>query len=81
MFFGQTNVPPTFQQYMDETFSKMIGERKVVIFMDDVIVHGKTKDELTAHVSEFLQQCKDENLCLKIAKSTFETQEIDFLRY
>ena len=81
MFFGQTNAPPTFQRYMNETFSRMIGERKVVIFVDDVIVHGKTKDELTAHVSKFLQQCKDENLRLKITKSTFETQEIDFLGY
>ena len=59
----------------------MIGERKVVIFMDDAIVHGKTQDELTTHVSEFLQQCKDENLRLKIAKSTFEMQEVDFLGY
>ena len=49
--------------------------------MDDVIVHGNTQKELTARVSEFLQTCKDENLCLKIAKSTFETQEIDFLGY
>ena len=49
--------------------------------MDNVIVHGKTQDELTARVSEFLQTCKDENLCLKIAKSTFETQEVDFLGY
>ena len=81
MFFGQTNAPPTFQRYMNETFSRMIRERKVVIFMDDVIVHGKTRNELTTHVSEFLQQCKDENLCLKIAKSTFETQEVDFLGY
>ena len=81
MFFRQTNAPPTFQRYMNETFSRMIGEREVVIFMDDVIVHGKTRDELTTHVSEFLQQCKDENLRLKIAKSTFETQEVDFLGY
>ena len=81
MFFRQTNAPPTFQRYMNETFSTMIGERKVVIFMDDVIVHGKTPDELTSHVREFLQKCMDENLCLKIAKSTFETQEIDFLGY
>ena len=66
---------------MNETFSRMIGERKVVIFMDDVIVHGKTRKELTTHVSEFLQKCKDENLRLKIAKSTFETQEVDFLGY
>ena len=49
--------------------------------MDDVIVHGNTRDELTARMSEFLQTCKDENLRLKIAKSTFETQEVDFLRY
>ena len=62
MFFGQTNAPPTFQRYMNETFSRMVGERKVVIFMDDVIVHGKTHEELTANVGEFLQQCKDENL-------------------
>ena len=59
----------------------MIGERKVVIFMDDVIVHGNSREELTARVSEFLQICKDKNLRLKIAKSTFETQEIDFLGY
>ena len=26
MFFGQTNAPPTFQRYMNETFSRMIGE-------------------------------------------------------
>ena len=81
MFFGQTNAPPTFQRYMNETFTRMIGERKVVIFMDDVIVHGKTREELTAHVSEFLQKCKDKDLRLKISKSTFETQEVDFLGY
>ena len=59
----------------------MVGERKVVIFMDDVIVHGNTRDELTVRVSEFLQTCKEENLRLKISKSTFETQEVDFLGY
>ena len=59
----------------------MIGEQKVVIFMDDVIIHGSTPDELTTRVSEFLQTCKNENLRLKIAKSTFETQEVDFLGY
>ena len=56
---------------MNETFARMISERKVVIFMDDIIVHGKTREELTANVSEFLQKCKDEDLRLKIAKSTF----------
>ena len=81
MFFGQTNAPPTFQRYMNETFSRMVGEHKVVIFMDNVIVHGKTCEELTANVGEFLQQCRDEDLHLKISKSTFETQEVDFLGY
>ena len=81
MFFGQTNAPPTFQRYMNETFSRMSRERKLGIFMDDVIVHGKTRDELIARVSEFLQTCKDENLRLKISKSTFKTQEVDFLGY
>ena len=81
MFFRQTNAPPMFQRYMNETFSQMVGERKVVIFMDDVIIHGKTHEELTARVSEFLQKCKDEDLHLKISKSTFETQEVDFLGY
>ena len=81
MFFRQTNAPPTFQRYMNETFAGMIGERKVVIFMDDVIVHGRTREELTANVGKFLQKCQDEDLRLKLAKSTFETQEIDFLGY
>ena len=66
---------------MNETFARLISEGKVVIFMDDVIVHGSSSQELTARVSEFLQKCQDEDLRLKIAKSTFETQEIDFLGY
>ena len=81
MFFGQTNAPPTFQRYMNETFSQMVGERKVVIFMDDVIIHGKTREELIANVGKFLQQCKSENLRLKINKLMFETREVDFLGY
>ena len=28
MFFGQTNAPPTFQRYMNETFSRMVGNAK-----------------------------------------------------
>ena len=45
MFFGQCNSPPTFQAFVDSTFGDIITEGWLVIYMDDVLVLAKTKEE------------------------------------
>ncbi|KIK13512.1 hypothetical protein PISMIDRAFT_17930 [Pisolithus microcarpus 441] len=68
MFFGQKNSPPTFQWYMDVTFRKQLMKRQQVGYMDNVVVHAKTHEELCRQVHEFLE-------CV------FKAEEVEFLGY
>ena len=46
MFFGLRNSPATFQAMMDDYFRDMIDEGWIAIYMDDILIHAKTKEEL-----------------------------------
>ncbi|KIK11066.1 hypothetical protein PISMIDRAFT_45052, partial [Pisolithus microcarpus 441] len=81
MFFGQKNSPPTFQRYMDVTFREQLMKCQQVGYMDDVIVHAKTREELRRCVLDFLNVCHREQLRLKISKCIFEAEEVEFLGY
>ena len=45
MFFGQCNLPPTFQAFMDSAFRDMIMEGWLVIYMDDDLVFVDTEGQ------------------------------------
>ena len=40
MFFGLTNSPATFQQFMNDSFHDMIAEGWLVIYMDDLLIYS-----------------------------------------
>ena len=46
MFFGMCNSPAMFQSMMDRIFVTMIEEKLVIIYMDDILIFAKTKEEL-----------------------------------
>jgi len=46
MFFGLCNSPSTFQTMMDSYFLEMVNEGWLVIYMDDMLLFGDTKEEL-----------------------------------
>ena len=46
MFFGMCNSPATSQAMMDNIFVGMIDGRLVIIYMDDILIFAKTKEEL-----------------------------------
>ena len=46
MFFGMCNYPTTFQAMMDDIFIGMIDGKLVIIYMDDILIFAKTKEEL-----------------------------------
>ena len=46
MFFGMCNSPATFQSMMDKIFVTMIEEKLVIIYMDNILIFAKTKEEL-----------------------------------
>ncbi|SJK97325.1 uncharacterized protein ARMOST_00577 [Armillaria ostoyae] len=45
MFFGLTNSPATFQWMMNNIFKYLISERKVMIYLDDILIFTKDLEE------------------------------------
>jgi len=45
MFFGITNSPATFQTMMNDIFRNLIAEGIMVVYLDDILIFTKTKEE------------------------------------
>ena len=60
MSFGLTNAPTTFMDLMNRIFNKYLDKR-VIFFIDDVLVYSMTKEEHEEHLiiaSEILRKDK-----------------------
>ena len=68
MFFGMTNLPAIFQAIMNKILKDMINKRKVVVFVDDVLVGTETEEEYNEIVEEVLKRLKENNLYIKPEK-------------
>jgi len=68
MFFGITNSPATFQAMMNEILRDLINERKVAVFIDDVLVGTKTEKGHDEIVKEILRRLEENNLYVKLEK-------------
>ncbi len=59
MFFGLTNLPATFQWMMNDIFRELIGEGKVTIYLNNILIFSKTLDEHRRIVKHVLQHLRD----------------------
>ena len=53
----------------------------VVVYLDDILVYSRTKEEHVQHVRKVLEAMKKADLRIKLKKSEFHKQEIPFLGY
>ena len=79
MFFGLMNSPTTFQAMMDDYFEDLINEGGIVIYMDDILIHAKTKEHLMRRTKQVLDRLKKHDLYLNIDKCFFEKEEVEYL--
>jgi hypothetical protein len=79
MFFGLRNSPATFQAMMDDYFRDMIDEGWIAIYMDDILIHARTKEDLKKRTKRVLERLKEHDLYLKPEKCKFERTEVEFL--
>ncbi len=79
MFFGLTNSPATFQWMMNDIFRDLIGEGKVTIYLDDILIFSKDLGEHRQIVKRVLQRLRENKLFLKAEKCKFEVLEIEYL--
>lgn len=78
--FGFKNSPICFQKAMDDVLRKHIG-KQCYVYMDDIIVFGKTLEEHTQNLREILTTLLDANLKVQLDKSHFLMKEVEFLGY
>ena len=79
MFFVMCNSLATFQSMMDKIFVTMIEGKLVIIYMDDILIFTKTKEELKRITKLVLEKLRENDLFLKAKKCEFEKTKIEYL--
>jgi len=76
--FGLTNTPAYFMYMMNKVFMEYLG-KFVVVFIDDILVFSKTKEEHAEHLRLVFQRHKEHKLYAKRSKCEFWLEEVSFL--
>ena len=80
MPFGLTNAPATFQHMMNDVFREHLDVR-VVVYLDDILVFSKTREQHIEDVKVVLRKLRENRLWAKLEKCEFFTRSVEFLGY
>ena len=80
MPFGLCNAPATFQRLMETVLSGLARD-KCFIYLDDVLVVGKTFEEHTNNLREVLTRLQEAGLRLKPSKCHLAKSKVTYLGY
>lgn len=61
MPFGLTNAPATFQAFINNVLREYLNQF-VVVYLDDILIYFKTKEQHVQHVKKVLQALQDADL-------------------
>ncbi|KAJ9547488.1 hypothetical protein OSB04_020031 [Centaurea solstitialis] len=78
MPFGLTNAPAAFMDLMNRVCRPML-DRSVIVFIDDILIYSRSKEEHVQHLREVLEVLRKEKLYAKFSKCDFWLQEVQFL--
>jgi len=79
MFFGMTNSLATFQTMMNDVFRAVIAEGIVIVYLDNVLIFMKTKEEHEWAVWRVLEILTEHKLFLHLEKCEFHQKQIEYL--
>ena len=80
MPFGLCNAPATFQRLMDLVLAGVQWSH-CLVYLDDIIVVGRSFHDHLQNLSVVLQRLKEANLRLKPAKCSFCKTQVSYLGY
>ena len=75
--FGMKVAPELFQKTMEQMFKHL--SNFVVIFLDDILIHAETVEDLRKRTAEVMKVIEANNLTLNKDKCEYEKTTIDFL--
>jgi len=80
MFFGMTNSSTTFQTIMNNIFRTLIAKGIIVMYLDNILIFTKTKEEHKRVVWRVLKVLAEHKLFLHSEKREFHWRQIKYLR-
>nr|GEW41195.1 hypothetical protein [Tanacetum cinerariifolium] len=78
MPFGLTNTPVTFMDLMNKVCYPYL-DKFVIVFIDDILVYSKSREEHEQHLRIMLELLRKEQLYAKFSKCEFWLREVQFL--
>ncbi|GJV31152.1 putative reverse transcriptase domain-containing protein [Tanacetum coccineum] len=78
MPFGLTNVPAIFMDLMNRVCKPYL-DKFVIVFIDDILIYPRNKEEYADHLRIILELLKKEKLYAKISKCDFWISIVQFL--
>lgn len=76
--FRLTNAPTFFMDLMNRVFKPYL-DKFVVMFINDILIYSKTKEEHTKHLWLVLRNLQEHKLYAKLKKCEFWLEEVRFL--
>ncbi|GJR45254.1 putative reverse transcriptase domain-containing protein [Tanacetum coccineum] len=80
MPFGLTNAPMVFMDLMNWVCRPYL-EKFVIVFIDDILIYSKAREEHEEHLGLVLELIRKEKLHAKFSKCKFWLRKLQFLRH
>ena len=80
MPFGLTNAPAAFMDLMNRIFRSYL-DQFVVVFIDDILIYSRNKEEHEKHLRIVLQTLRDCKLYAKFSNCSITKTTIDYLQH
>ena len=78
MPFGLTNAPAVFMDLMNRVFKPYL-DKFVIVFIDDILVYSRTREEHEKHLKVVLEILRERQLYAKFSKCEFWLDKVIFL--